>query len=196
MHRYRPAPSMIIAIAAVVLASVGSATAASLITGKNVRDDSLSGADIRDGSLTRADLAAEATSSAKRGPRGRRGPRGLSGPPGPAGAPGAQGVPGAQGAAGSALAFAEIPASGGVIPSRSKGLVAGNVGHPQTGYYCISGVPSAKNAVANAVLGGSGWYVFTRIRDAAPCPGGTDVTVLVYNANGTPVDSAFMIQIN
>jgi len=193
--RYRPTPSLLVSVAAVVLASAGGAAATSLITGGDVRDESLSGADIRDGSLTRADLAVQARSSARgpRGPRGRRGPRGFRGVQGPAGP---AGPAGAAGAPGSALAYAEIPASGGVVAARAKGLAAANVTKPQTGLYCINGVPSAKNAVASVIAGGSGWYVFARIGGGGTCPGGTNVLLTVYDAGGQPVDSAVMVQIN
>lgn len=85
-------PSMIVACIAVVLAMTGSAIAAGLITG----------ADIKDGSITRADLSGRTIRSLKgrRGPRGRDGQDGFVGPEGPQGSTGPQGPAGPQGPTG------------------------------------------------------------------------------------------------
>jgi hypothetical protein len=78
-----PSLALIVAIVAVVLAGTGSAVAARLITGK----------DIKNGSIGLKDLS----KSARKSLQGGRGPQGA---PGPGGAPGAAGAPGAQGAQG------------------------------------------------------------------------------------------------
>ena len=119
-HIRRPGTSMLVlAMAATVLTGT-SATAASLITGKQVKDGSvagrdvaggsITGRDVRDRSLTRADLDASVRGpagppgplgdrgapgpSGPAGPVGPAGPSGPAGPTGPAGLPGAQGLPG------------------------------------------------------------------------------------------------------
>ncbi len=66
------------------------AWAATVITGKQVRNGSLTGADVRDRSLGPREFSA-ATRSAFRGSTGPQGPAGVSGP---VGATGAQGPPG------------------------------------------------------------------------------------------------------
>ena len=91
MRLGRPSPSMLIAIAAVVLASAGSATAARLITGKQVKNGSITSADIRNGSLVKGDFKAGQV------PAGARGPQGAQGPQGPRGATGGRGANGANG---------------------------------------------------------------------------------------------------
>lgn len=74
-------PSLIVAVAAVVLASAGTGVAQrALIDSRDVRNNSLTGQDIRNRSLTQADFRALVA-----GPRGPQGPAGLTGPQGPAG---------------------------------------------------------------------------------------------------------------
>lgn len=52
-----PSPALIVSIVAVVIASTGSAVAATLITGKQIRNGSVTGADIKDGSLLSKELS-------------------------------------------------------------------------------------------------------------------------------------------
>ena len=95
LSRYlSPSPSLAVALVSLVAATGGTAVAASLITGEQVKDGSLTGADVKDHSLTKADLAGVTAHASRRGRgrRGRRGPRGFKGPAGPAGAPGAAGL--------------------------------------------------------------------------------------------------------
>ena len=84
----------ILACAAVALvAGTTSATAASLMTGKDVKDGSLTGRDLKDGSVKAADLAKGLRTRIDRvGAQG-----GGPGLPGPAGAPGAKGDKGEKG---------------------------------------------------------------------------------------------------
>lgn len=94
----------IVAGGAVVLAlGGGTATAASgLLTGKGVKDSSLTGVDIKNGSLSEKEFTANAKKAmaGKTGPAGPVGPVGPAGPVGAAGAAGAKGEPGAKGEAG------------------------------------------------------------------------------------------------
>lgn len=77
----------IAAALAVAVAGAGSATAASLVTGAQVKNASLTGTDVKNGSLKRADLSA--------GVREALDATGVAGPPGPPGANGANGADGA-----------------------------------------------------------------------------------------------------
>ena len=72
----------------------GSAVAARLLTGKDVKNSSLTGADVKDRSLTARDLRRGTIPSARSGPQGPAGPRGATGAQGPAGAQGDRGPDG------------------------------------------------------------------------------------------------------
>ena len=99
----------VVAAGAVVLAMSGSATAAMVITGKQIQDNSVASRDIKNGSLQVKDFkASEATK--------------LRGPSGAAGATGATGGAGATGAAGAAGASAFAPPPSGAV-IRGGGLL-------------------------------------------------------------------------
>ena len=99
MRRFirRPSPSMVVAIIAVMAASTGSATAAKLMSGKDVRHGSLTGVDIKDGSIALKDLSRSARKARAAAGAGVNGVNGLHGPKGDTGATGAQGERGAAG---------------------------------------------------------------------------------------------------
>jgi hypothetical protein len=97
MRKHKPAPSMIVAVIALLAALSGGAYAATklptnsvgpnqirknAVTAAKVRNGSINSAKVRDRSLTARDFRA---GSLPRGPRGARGPRGQVGPTGPAG---------------------------------------------------------------------------------------------------------------
>jgi hypothetical protein len=78
--------------AALLLLGAAGATASTLISGKQIKDGTVTGTDVKNKSLTRADFKGSV-----RGPAGRRGPAGPQGPTGargPAGATGPAGPPG------------------------------------------------------------------------------------------------------
>ncbi len=93
---------VIMAVAVLALVSAGTATAARLVTGKGIKNGTITGVDIKKGSLGADKLTAKARKSftAKAGPAGATGPAGAAGPAGPAGQAGAAGAPGASGAKG------------------------------------------------------------------------------------------------
>jgi hypothetical protein len=117
--RRRPRPATVIAGIALFAATTGTATAANqLITGKQIKDGSITARDIKKRSLGTAQLSPKAI-KALRGARGATGATGAQGPAGPAGAlgpagaAGPQGVPGPQGPQGPAsLAMAYAGARG------------------------------------------------------------------------------------
>ena len=113
----------LVVAAAVLAVGAGGSTAAILITGANVKDESLTGRDVKNRSLTGADIKNGSISRANlstalqgaltgvgvqavegpqgpAGPQGSPGAQGLVGPQGPAGPQGAQGAQGAQGPVG------------------------------------------------------------------------------------------------
>ena len=77
-----------VALTALLCTATG-ATAASLITGRQVKDGTLTGKDIKNGSIASKDLAPSA-----RGSMGPAGSPGAQGPAGPMGPRGDKGVPG------------------------------------------------------------------------------------------------------
>lgn len=98
----------IIALLAVALvASATPAVATHLITGKDIRDNTVASKDIRNGTVADADLSAGVRTKLENagprgpvGPQGERGPTGATGIQGPAGPRGADGADGKDGEAG------------------------------------------------------------------------------------------------
>ena len=82
MKRFKPSPAMAVACLALFVALAGTATAAKLITGKAIKNNSISSTDIKNRSLLAKDF--------KRGQL-RRGATGATGAPGPAGRNGSDG---------------------------------------------------------------------------------------------------------
>jgi hypothetical protein len=148
--RRRPSGAMVVALVALVVGSVGSATAASvLITDSSqVKRGSINSGDLTNGrGVNVADLTARAKLALK--PKaGPRGPDGERGAQGPAGARGEAGPPGQPGADGTAVAFAYVKADGTLDQGNSKGI--NSVSHPQQGIYCFDLGPTVRNAVATA----------------------------------------------
>lgn len=96
VRAWRPSPAMVVAIVALIAGVSGGATAATLITGAQIKDGSVTGKDIKNGSITRRDLA-PGTARGTQGPQGQQGPQGFQGSQGPAGI---QGPPGLRGLSG------------------------------------------------------------------------------------------------
>src|SRR3954468_22064769 len=162
--QFRPA-TVIVAVAVLVLALGGTATAAKLITSRDVADNSLTGADIKAGSLDRSDLSASARRALQgaAGPRGAagatratgrpaaRGASGTAGATGPAGPAGATGATGATGPAGkdAVVIFARVGATGAVVAGRNVGQT---VDPPSAGEYTlhVAGAPDLSGCVAIA----------------------------------------------
>ena len=141
-----PSPATIIAGLALVVAGagVGVGTATSLITGKQIKNGSITGVDVKDRSLTAKDFdGTRVLAGGPAGPRGAQGAtglRGLAGPPGAAGLPGANGPPGAPGKDGSARAYGYVATDGTLVAAVSKNITASRVG---LGTYCVRPLPSA-----------------------------------------------------
>ncbi len=90
----------VVATLALFVALGGSSYAAILITGKNVKDNSLTTKDIKDRSLLKKDFKAGQLPVGRRGATGAPGAQGAKGDTGAQGAPGAQGAKGDTGAQG------------------------------------------------------------------------------------------------
>jgi hypothetical protein len=146
------------------------AYAATTITGKNIKDGTITGRDVKNRSLGTNELTATAVSSltGQRGPagpqgeRGERGPAGPTGPKGETGPAGQQAAPGPAGPAGpsgiSGLAYS-VNSPGIYIPRDSAG--GGYVRCP-IGTKALGGGASVENSNVNITTSaplddGTGW---------------------------------------
>ena len=147
--RRRPSPSLLVAIAAVVIASTGTAVAATVITSSQIKDGTIQLSDLS--AKAKKGLQGKTGAQGPAGPAGAQGngaaaplqgPAGATGARGPAGPAGEQGPAGAAGAAGTARAYGRIFADTVTFdPSFTKNLIA--VTHVATGVYCITPDPAA-----------------------------------------------------
>ena len=166
-----------IAAAAIVLAfSVGGATAASLIGGKQIRNHSIGLIDI--------------SRNAQKALHGQRGARGLVGPAGPVGPQGPAGPAGVPGPAQpSTVAYARVTRSGAVMADFSRNIKQVNVVRTAAGQYCFRGLSiSIKTAVASPASGGA--IGATVNPPTANC----SFVVSTFAPGGKRVDNAFYVQ--
>ena len=126
--------SMLVALLAVVLACAGTATAAKLLTGKDIKNSSLTAADIKDSSLTGKDIrngslgAAELSSAAVKALKGVSGPAGANGTNGAPGSKGDKGDTGAKGERGPSTAYgAHVSAAVPVAGNDPNEVIGGSV---------------------------------------------------------------------
>jgi hypothetical protein len=183
---------MVVALLALVMATTGSAVAASLITSKQIKD----------GTIQTKDISKKAQKALK-GKRGATGPAGAAGPAGPQGPAGAAGAKGDTGAPGSALAYARVNSNGTIVDADTKGVsVTLKAG---TGIYCLSVPAGAHNVVASIDPGGTtgaspGDTVFptmgATLIGLAGCPAGTNVGVFTENTGNSAKDDPFYLVVN
>jgi hypothetical protein len=121
----------------------------------------------------------------------------LTGPKGEPGAIGPQGPKGETGPAGSSLAYARIDGVGKIDASQSKGIGAMTVLSPETGLYCISGLPFAPKSAVATTQGGE-TSLNAVVGNYAPCPEPqTQVSVAIWSTSaGVEVAAPFMILFN
>lgn len=77
IRRWRPSPALIVAFVALFVAGAGSATAARLISGRSIKNNSVTTRDIRNGSLLRRDFRRGQLPAGAQGPAGRNGANGF-----------------------------------------------------------------------------------------------------------------------
>jgi hypothetical protein len=130
----RTLPVVLVAAVILALSLSGGAMAAKLITGKQIKDNSVTTADIKNGSLKSLDLSAATIAELQNGATGPQGPAGADGATGPAGPQGPAGAAGAAGAPGSARAYAHVSANG-TVDRQSGGLTAAS---PNPGTLCVT----------------------------------------------------------
>jgi Collagen triple helix repeat (20 copies) len=171
-----------VAYLALFAALGGSAYAAVTVTGKNIKDGTVTGRDVKNRSLGTGKLSASAVSSlvGKPGPAGpigqigEPGPVGPTGPPGPTGEPGPAGPQGAQGPAGpagpSGISGLEQRTSNGVrISPGGTGVASIN---------CPGGYPIGKTALGG---GASATHPFAHVSSSAPYDSGGGWAVEFHN---------------
>lgn len=125
-RRALPRPATVISVVALVVASAGSATAASLISGKQVKNNSLTGADIKNSSLRGADIRnrsltqSDLSTATVNALKGKQGPAGPAGPQGPQGLKGDTGAKGDKGDIGPSTAFTKAITSYSIPDAASE----------------------------------------------------------------------------
>ena len=133
----------VVSVIALLVALGGTATAAVLITGKQVKNNSLTGADIKNRSLLARDFK---RGQLPAGARGAPGPAGPTGPAGAAGAPGADGDPGADGAPGATNVVGRTNTVMGTTAgvARSAEVSCGAGEHATGGGVSVANMPQAE----------------------------------------------------
>lgn len=176
MSRLRPRLSYanVVATLALFIALGGSATAALLITGKQVKNGTLTGVDLKDGSVGSADvkdgdlLARDfKAGELPAGPQGAKGDAGVQGPKGDGGstgAPGAKGEPGLIGPPGADGADGSPDSAGQVLTK-------------------LLGVDGEGSGLDADLLGGLDASAFQRRGSMTVCPAGTSVTAMDVAGN-------------
>ena len=190
-------------ILGLLIATAATAGAASLITGKQIKDGSISSKD-----LSKA-VRAQLKKAGVGGPAGLTGVAGKDGVNGVAGKDGVNGKDGSPGPAGTARAYAVVTSAGDVVPVKTKGLTATRLA---LGTYCVT--PTAGSGLGNLAVvpvatpdysEGSGVHHIIQVLYATAttqavadvgCPGGwtffTDDVDPVSTAN-TRTDIAFSV---
>jgi hypothetical protein len=115
--------AVVIAGALFAAGGMGTATAAKMISGSDIEDNSITSKQLAGGSVGETELKGNVLKGIKgeKGDDGRRGPRGETGPAGVSGTAGAEGTRGAQGVAGPAGPAGTTGPQGPVGPSGYEG---------------------------------------------------------------------------
>src|SRR4051794_7854259 len=179
--RFHGRAGMLLAFAlGLLVATAGTATAARLITGKQIKDGSIAKQDLSSAIRTQLAMAGRPGAKGDPGPAGAVGPAGRTGEQG---ARGADGGPGVAGAPGAALAYAHISRAGDVEVSLSKNVPAGNVhfGASNSGVYCFSGLGfTPRSAIATLGVAGGGIGIASKVGGEFGCPAATQITVATF----------------
>lgn len=136
--RKRITPALVLSVVAVILAVSGTATAASLITSKQIKDGTVTGRDVKNRSLSPADF-----SGSVRGPQGPAGPAGTTGPAGPTGATGVASIVSTN--------ASDIGGAFTYCPAGTRVVSGGGVDVSDTGHLWLSA------AVKDDATGRTGW---------------------------------------
>jgi hypothetical protein len=195
---------------ALFVALGGSSYAAIQITGRNVKDSSLTTKDVKNRSLLKADFKPgqlPAGAQGLQGLQGFQGPKGDQGTAGQNGADGAPGQDGADGAPGTALAYAYVNAGGFAYAAPytknvDRSTQHGPVGMRTTGIYCLHTPFAPYNAVATLYTTNAPGSIAVDVRGSVEgihCDAGDpgyNVIVYTYDSTGAAANKEFLIAIN
>jgi hypothetical protein len=168
IRKYRPSLATVVLAVLVFALSVGGATAASLITGRQIKDHSIGYVDLK-----------KKAQALLRGHRGAQGPQGLPGPVGPPGPAGQSTI----------LAYAHVSKGGAMIGADTKNLKQANLTKTATGQYCFRGLTLS---IRSAIASPSGGKAIGAV--VGPATTTCSFVVSTYAANGARVDNAFYVQ--
>ena len=166
-----------VAYLALFAALGGSAYAAVTVTGKNIKDGTITGQDVKNRSLGTGKLSPTAVSSltGERGAQGPQGPQGAAGARGPAGPAGQIGPKGDTGQTGQQ----GPPGLSGYVVVVTPVASATTISHGQSGRVGVV-CPDGKKVLG----GGVAHYpenASARVIESTPASGGTGWTALVFN---------------
>ncbi len=202
----RPSPALVVALVALFVAFSGTATAALVMTGQNIKDGTITGQDVKNRALGTNKLSKRAVSSltGERGPAGPQGPMGEAGVQGPKGDTGAAGAQGPKGDTGVAhvttrtagIAFAANglvgeTKDGAAMCQAGESVVGGGYRLPGGSIAVGSGIvpifaaveSRPANASGEPALNGQeprGWYV--EVQKGTGTDGTAAITVLCASA--------------
>ncbi len=180
-----------VAYVALFAALGGSAYAAVTVTGKNIKDGTITGRDVRNSSLGTGKLSPTAVSSltGQRGPEGPQGPqgqKGTQGPAGPIGQTGPKGDTGPTGPSGPTGAQGPSGISGYqvVVTSVAQATTIPKGQAGRVGVVCPQGKKVLGGGVAHYPENG-----IARVVESAPADTGTGWTALIYNDGDSSFES-------
>ncbi len=168
-------------ILGLLIATAGTATAAKLITGRQIKDGTISSKD-----LSKA-VRAQLRKAGVPGPAGSQGPKGDQGPPGQAATPAASDV----------FAYARIAGDGTLAASApALNLEQSAISRLSSGQYCLV-LPGAKSVMASLATGGNTATVldvnFVPAGVSSGCPAAANVKVVVRDPASMLTDGGFIV---
>src|SRR5215207_1883051 len=197
--RHRPSSAMVIACLALSIALGGTASAAVLITGKQVKDGSIAGRDVKNASLGKNKLSATALSSltGERGPAGPQGPKGDPGQAGPKGDSGEQGPAGRTGTTGPKGETGPAGPQGPPGPQGPRGIsgweyvTKGASISPGLWGYLVVDCPAGKKALGGGVTSGGPVVATVSVMESGPAGQATGWLASVRN-NGNVTTTEYV----
>ncbi len=180
-------PAMIVAMFALFVALTGTAvaTTSALITGNQIKNNSITGLDVKNRSLTPRDFRGSV--------RGPRGLRGLTGAPGTAGTPGAPGAKGDKGDTGDTGPSNAYFATGtNTVPEPGGGTtVVTSITVPGPASYLVQASGNITRAGIPAGQGARHFFFFKQ--DAVELGSTQQGLVIVQPSNAVPATGSFSL---